>query len=167
MSSLGFLKDFQLNTDHKESRDKLFGLSKKNRAEQTPLHLPETEYNVAIFQYFFSIIYFITGLRSPIKTDELETEYFITIQNPKIHKVPVWDGGNFFNFGCALCTPVNQYFTSLTVDILAVLEASLDVLEASWVLNNTIICPLLLPNCFSSELCLTTVVLQSVFSQSF
>lgn len=46
MSSLGFLKDFQLNTDHKESHDKLFGLSKKNRAEQAPLHLPETEYNV-------------------------------------------------------------------------------------------------------------------------
>lgn len=46
---------------------------------------------------------------------------------------------------------MNQYCISLTVDVLAVLKASLDVLEASWVLNNTIICPLLLLNCFSSE----------------
>lgn len=97
MSNLGFLKDFQLNTDHKESHENFLVFLRKTKqsgAEQSLLHLPRTEYNMEIFWYFFSIIYFITGLRLPIKTVQLETEYFISIQTPKIHKVHVWDGGN-------------------------------------------------------------------------
>lgn len=103
-----------------------------------------------------------------MKTDEFDIEYFITI--PKMHKKLMWRSlcrmveiSHFF----LIVSPGNWYFISLTMGIQAALKATLDVLETSWVLNNSIFFPLLLLNCLSIELYMTTDVLQSVFIHYF
>lgn len=133
-----------------------------SKPEKSPLHLPWTEYNAPIISIFLaSFIYDRAYITHQERWTENRIFYkYMELKDTWSACVGWW---KFLIFVCAICSPMNQYFSSLTM----VPEAILGVLKASWVLGNTIICPLLLLNCFSSELCLTAAVLQSVFSQSF